>query len=127
MPMTIEWNRLRMGPPLVLPEQPADGAVPIQMSGTHRFDKNTVSRCLGAIAPLHRLGEQTAFPSSVAHRDTAMREKPAWSARIYMEETHGYATQSGLAGPGAVVLRQGRARQDRKSTRLNSSHVKISY
>src|SRR5690606_42038392 len=33
----------------------------------------------------------------------------------------------GLVGPVGLVWLESRARRDRKSTRLNSSHVKISY
>src|SRR5690606_41825763 len=69
----------------------------------------------------------TLFRSSVSEID--FRERGLWLASAWGAQSRdaGRGGGEGVARCGALGRGQGSSQQDRKSTRLNSSHVKISY
>src|SRR5690606_42136126 len=72
---------------------------------------------------------------SVDAADTALRADALWSVGHFEEAAAAYSRALALApnlaaanhGMARVLDARGRTAEDRKSTRLNSSHVKISY
>src|SRR5690606_40337123 len=86
------------------------------------------------LAPILPLSLHDALPiCTAAHSDIACipRSWARWASTPTMPEGPSYSeasTPSSACTPGSsLVTWQGTGRVDRKSTRLNSSHVKISY
>src|SRR5690606_40595964 len=81
---------------------------------------------------LYTLSLHDALPISVGAKDRKMGQEGAWTADVHFDGVR--VPDSALVGGSedvgykAAMLSLARGRvQDRKSTRLNSSHVKISY
>src|SRR5690606_40869790 len=79
------------------------------------FPYTTLFRSADRVAALlHRQGGDDAMAQPGDHRGVRRRDHPGAGRNLHQVEAHG------------AVLADGRG-PDRKSTRLNSSHVKISY
>src|SRR5690606_41436730 len=72
---------------------------------------------------LRRPPGPTLFPYTTLFRSARCAQRPAVQVAAHRHRR----VRAGGAGGGGPVDALGRARRDRKSTRLNSSHVKISY
>src|SRR5690606_41932194 len=92
------------------------------------------SQCLSLCGPPPR---STPFPYTTLFRSERAAQEPSDHQHRHLEHSAGEADRGSelgdsrhqtVAGPGAEVGADVQPRgEDRKSTRLNSSHVKISY
>src|SRR5690606_41860500 len=100
-------------PPTRTPPLPLHDALPIS---TRRSDGTLVAR---PMATQERLpGADLWFVTDIStHKIDELEQDPHVNVSYYRDRTREWVSVSGTA----------RVSQDRKSTRLNSSHVKISY
>src|SRR3712207_8236864 len=83
---------------------------------------------------IRRPPRSTLFPYTTLFRSRAIRHPPGRRGADHRADGHGRRRGGGAGGPAALAgaavraadARPGRA-EDRKSTRLNSSHANISY
>src|SRR2546426_2075968 len=76
---------------------------------------------------IRRPPRSTLFPYTTLFRSTAGAHRPTGLAHPLERPPSGQASRTRRLHIPRPLWLQGRSRQDRKSTRLNSSHLVISY
>src|SRR5690606_42165385 len=95
----------------------------VESSSFHFFSRDTASPAISTLS-LH-----DALPISLVPRlrEGRRRERSQDRLRQRLQERDARGVEADREGPVVLRLAAQVAREDRKSTRLNSSHVKISY